>query len=253
MKSLLSILFIFCIHSGFGQENIDYNSISEALLENVKQNKPVENAIAILEKSTLKSLNTSLTSDAKKIAFWVNIYNAFIQISLKEKPELYEDRGSFFGDKRIKIAGEELSFDEIEHGILRESKIKISLGYLKKLFPANWEKKLRVENVDWRIHFALNCGAKSCPPVAVYNPKNLDKQLNYMTKQFLSKHTTFRVKDKTAKVTSLFSWFRGDFGGISEVKKILKKYNATPVEPNSLEFTEYNWELFLDNYTTIPN
>ena len=40
-------------------------------------------------------------------------------------------------------------------------------------------------DLDPRIHFGLNCGAKSCPPIRVYSPKNLDSQLNRPAASFL--------------------------------------------------------------------
>ena len=42
-----------------------------------------------------------------------------------------------------------------------------------------------VLDLDPRIHFALNCGAKSCPPIRVYSPPNLDSQLNRAAASFL--------------------------------------------------------------------
>jgi hypothetical protein len=253
MKSILVILSILYTSLGISQNPIHYNSVSETLLENIIQEKSINAQLAILENASLESLINELNTDSKKIAFWINIYNAFIQIALKEDPESYQDRSRFFSTKRIKIAEENISFDEIEHGILRKSKLKISLGYLRKPFPAEWERKLRVDQVDWRIHFALNCGAKSCPPVTVYHAQNLSTELDYMTTEFLRNNTKFNKENGVAKVTSLFSWFRADFGGISEIKKILKNYDVTPVEPSSLEFTNYDWGLKLNNYISIPN
>ena len=40
-------------------------------------------------------------------------------------------------------------------------------------------------DLDPRIHFGLNCGAKSCPPIRVYSPTNLDSQLNRAAASFL--------------------------------------------------------------------
>lgn len=34
-----------------------------------------------------------------------------------------------------------------------------------------------VKDMDKRIHFALNCGAKSCPPIKVYTPETLEEGL----------------------------------------------------------------------------
>ncbi|PQJ75502.1 hypothetical protein BTO13_09790 [Polaribacter gangjinensis] len=235
------------------QENIKFTEVSKDLPTNIKDSKSIENELKIVSESNLSDLMKQLKTDKEKIAFWVNIYNAFIQISLSENPKLYEDKGTYFSEKRIKIGGEILSFDDIEHGILRKSKVKIGLGYVRKWFRPKWERKLRVENVDWRIHFALNCGAKSCPPVAIYSPENLENELTFMTKAYLEEQTSYDKTSKTASTSVLMSWFRGDFGGKNGAKKILLDYKITPEKPKYLDFKTYDWTLLLGNFRTIPN
>ena len=253
MKQLLIFTFFLFSEFFFSQEKINYQLVSQQLLQQIIDGSFYENEVKILSKSTLDELTNQLKTDREKIAFWVNIYNAFIQISLYENPKLYKNKAVFFSEKRIKIGGETLSFDDIEHGILRKSKIKISWGYLRKWFRPKWERKLRVDNVDWRIHFALNCGAKSCPPVAIYDAENLDNQLDFMTKAYLEEQTSYDSVSKTASTSVLMSWFRGDFGGKNGAKKILFTYKITPEKPNRLDYKKYDWALFLGNYRTIPN
>ena len=124
---------------------------------------------------------------------------------------------------------------------------------MRKWFCPKWERKLRVENVDWRIHFALNCGAKSCPPVAIYDVENLDNQLDFMTKAYLEEQTSYDSVSKTASTSVLMSWFRGDFGGKNGAKKILFTYKITPEKPKRLDYKTYDWALLLGNFRTIPN
>ena len=252
MKQFLLLIIILTNTLSFSQESIDYKKVSQDLLQNIIDGKRYDKEVKILSESTLNELISQLKTDKQKIAFWVNIYNSFIQILLKENPKLYEKRGAFFSDKRIKIAGETLSFDDIEHGIIRKSRMKISLGYIRKWFRPKWERKLRVKNIDWRIHFALNCGAKSCPPVAIFTPENLDKELDFMTTEYLKEQTTYNKDTKTATSVALISWFRGDFDGKSGAKKILFKYGITPEKPKKLDFKSYDWTLLLGNYRTIP-
>lgn len=252
MKQLLIILLFLSSFVIKAQNTTNYSLVSKTLLQNIIDGKSYEKQVAILEKSTLDELVSLLKTDTEKIAFWINIYNSFIHITLTKNPELFEDRDDFFGDERVKIAGEILSFDDIEHGIIRKSTAKLSLGYIQKPFRAAWERKLRVENIDWRIHFALNCGAKSCPPVAVYSSEKLDEQLEFMTKSFLKDATNYNSETKEAFTTILISWFRGDFGGIDGAKEILYNYKITPEIPESLEFTTYDWTLLLNNFRTIP-
>jgi hypothetical protein len=251
-KFLFGFLFLSTLTT-FSQGNIDYETISKDLLQNIMDGKSYKKEVLILQKSTLNDLVSQLKTDKQKIAFWVNIYNAFIQISLTENPAAYKNRGVFFGLKRVKIAGEMLSFDDIEHGIIRKSRMKISLGYLRKWFRPKWERKLRInKDIDWRVHFALNCGAKSCPPVAIFSSKKLDKELDFMTTEYLKEQTSYNTETKTAKSVALMSWFRGDFGGKSGAKKILYKYGITTEKPKFLDFRSYDWTIFLGNFRTIP-
>jgi len=254
MRALTVYLLFFGLFTTIAQQN-NYLKISQNLLENIKDDKPVDDEVKTLKNSTLEDLTAQLKTDDQKLAFWINVYNAFIQLSLKENPEQYSDdnRSDFFSKDRVNIAGEKISFDDIEHGIIRSSMSKISMGYVKKIFRPKWERKLRVENIDWRIHFALNCGAKSCPPIAIYDPENIDRQLDYMTKTYLNEQTTYNPQTKSAETVILFSWFRGDFGGLDESKKILKAYNVTPEVPENFEFKTYNWTMLLDNFRSLPN
>lgn len=253
MKKIFLITFCLIVTSTYSQNTINYVEVSKQLLENIKNKNSFETQVSVLEKTSLENLVAGLKTDKQKIAFWVNVYNAFIQISLTENPKAYEDKGAYFKKERVKIAGEILSFDDIEHAILRKSRIKISLGYLRKWFRPKWERKLRVDDIDWRIHFALNCGAKSCPPVAIYSAENLDKEFDFMTTKFLNDQTTYNKTDKTANTVALFSWFRGDFGGLSGAKKILFNYKITPEKPKKINFNKYDWTLSLGNYREIPN
>jgi len=137
------------------------------------------------------------------------------------------------------------SFDLIEHGIIRNSRVKLGLGYLKKWFVGDLEKKFRLRGGDGRVHFALNCGAISCPPVAVYNEVDFDKQVEEVIKFYLPKVTSHDANKVVT--TPLFSWFRGDFSGTSGVKKFLKQYNIIDVGDMSLEYGDYDWTLDLEN------
>jgi thiol-disulfide isomerase/thioredoxin len=193
-------------------------------------------------------INELLTDEDKK-AFWINLYNAYTSDALHKNPALYKKRNKFFKAKNIIVANKIFSLDKIEHGILRRSKIKWSLGYLNKWFPSKTEKQLRVNKVDWRIHFALNCGAKSCPPIAFYKPEQLSQQLDISTKNYLTSESVFNIEQNKIAVPVLFSWFRKDFGGKKNIVPILKKYNIIKETDNPrLSFKKYNWDLFLENY-----
>jgi hypothetical protein len=250
MKTLITTLFISLISfSAFAATNLV--DLSGEFLTRIKDKEDVEDIVKQLEATSLEDLTSGLDTENKKFAFWVNIYNGFIQYHLTKHPEYFEDRGDFFSKKRIKIAGETLAFADIEHGIIRKSQNPLLLGRWQRWFVPKWERKLRVHKRDWRIHFALNCGAKSCPPVAIYNDKDLDAQFDFMTQKYLEDFTTYDESTKTANVTSLFSWFRGDFGGKSGVKKILSDLKITSSKPKKLVYDTYDWTLLLGNFREI--
>lgn len=62
---------------------------------------------------------------------------------------------------------------------------------------------------DPRIHFAISCGARSCPPVRTYQPELLHEQLDRATRDFLNREV--RLGGNTLQISPLFNWFRVDF------------------------------------------
>ena len=231
---------------------LDFNTLSQSFLSKAKEGLDTESIQDQLANTTLETLENGLKTDAQKLAFWVNTYNAYIQVILKKNPELYDDRGSFFNDDRIKIAGELVSFAKIEHGIIRKSQWPLGLGKIRKWFPNKFERKLRVNKRDYRVHFALNCGAKDCPPVAIYEAERLNEQFNKSTEMYLKKTTDYDETKKEVAVTSLFSWFRGDFGSNSGIKKILKKQGLIPqIKSIDITYKNYDWTLDLDNWIAL--
>ncbi|WP_024479754.1 DUF547 domain-containing protein [Cellulophaga baltica] len=234
------------------QQGKDYNTLSEDFLSKLKNGEDVSAIQQELANSTLEDLENALRTDQQKLAFWVNIYNGYIQLILSETPELYNDRRDFFSREQITIAGETVSFAKIEHGIIRKSQWPLGLGLIRKWFPNKFERKLRVDTRDYRVHFALNCGAKDCPPVAIYSPEHINEQFNKGTQEYLVKTTTYTAENKSVAVTSLFSWFRGDFGSKKGVKQILKENNIIPtIKDIEITYKSYDWTLDLDNWTNL--
>ena len=230
-----------------------YVALSQELISTARNKADYADIKEQLAQVSPEVLARELDSDQAKKAFWINVYNGFVQHILTDNPELFEDRGAFFGEPRVTVAGKELSFDDIEHGIIRGSRVKWLLGLIKDPFAGKYERTFRVDQTDGRIHFALNCGAKSCPYVATYDARFMDEQLDEIARQFLNRTSTYKPEEEKVYVTSLFSWFRGDFGGKSGIKKdFLKKYDVIPEEADpDLEFDKYDWTLELGNYVDL--
>lgn len=234
------------------EETNEFVKLSMELLNAVKNKKDTKAYTSKIENLSLNELSKSLDTDNKTKAFWINIYNAYVQTILRDSPELFEDRDQFFKSDQVNVGGKLLSFDFIEHGIIRGSKVKISMGFLTDPFASSLEKEFRVEETDGRIHFALNCGAKSCPYIAIYSAVNLDQELDIIAKQFLESSTIYNPKEGEVAVTTLFNWFRGDFSSRGGVLGVLRSYGIVPEDASpAVNYRDYDWTLDLGNFTEL--
>jgi hypothetical protein len=259
MKTLALIAFVSIVATSCGikkpqpvkgdVKSTMYNDLTAKMLDNLKANKSVKDIQDKLENATEDDLIKGLPTDANKKAFWINVYNGYIVAILKKDKSQFKDRSAFFGKKQVKIAGQTLSFDDIENGMIRKSQYKFGLGYVRKVLPSAFERHLRVDERDYRIHFTLNCGAKSCPPVRVYKPEELYNQLENAAKVYLTDHTKYSKDKNEVESSILMSYFRGDFGGKGGQKKILKSFKLIPENSNpKITYGSYDWTLDIDNF-----
>ena len=223
--------------------------LSMELLNGVRYKTDVSGMLKVLAELSEEQLAVALHSDDAKKTFWINIYNAMIQYQLSQDTSSYVNRRKFFRSKNIVVASQKLSFDDIEHGMLRGSKVKWAGGFIHKLVPSAFERKFRVVELDWRVHFALNCGAMSCPAVFQYNQAEIDKQLENSTNLFLMFETSYDSTANTLQLPKLFSWFRNDFGGKKGTYKLLEAREIIPVGSKpKITYTKYDWSLSVANF-----
>jgi hypothetical protein len=119
-------------------------------------------------------------------------------------------------------------------------------------------EKIREAFKDPRIHFAINCAAKSCPPIRPepYVGARLDQQLDDQTQKFFnSTHNARFEKNErgvVVHVTKIMDWFEDDFetwggGRIAFLRKHLSPERRKIIDPSvknvSLEFNDYSWDL----------
>jgi hypothetical protein len=212
--------------------------LSEQLLENVKRGEKsidIEKRLAGLSQ---QELTVGLIDDDAKKTFWINMYNAWYQL-LATREKLKNPQ--IFTSKAILIAGTRFSLDDMEHGILRKYRWKYSMGYFPSFFPGKLIKSLSVEKIDYRIHFALNCGAVSCPPILFYSYDNIDRQLDQATRSFLLSETEIDENKKEARVSKILFWFKGDFGGKQGIQQIVGEVFQKEISGYRIKFKPYNW------------
>lgn len=220
--------------------------LSGELLYKVKIKADSKALEKVLSGLSYNQLLEGLKNDAAKKTFWVNMYNAWYQILAIR---FNKTRPKIFTEKLIHLAGLSLSLDDIEHGILRKYRWKWSMGYLPQFLPQKAIKELAVDSIDYRIHFALNCGAKSCPPIAFYRYANIDRQLDMATMSFMKGESVIDDDKKQVTVSKILSWFKGDFGGTKGIKALLKKVFLRDFSAYSIQFNDYNWDKDLGNFS----
>lgn len=230
----------------------DLNLKSIKLLEQIQSGEETSELETYFASIKTEELVNQLKSDDQKLAFWLNIYNAYIQLLLQREPSLYEDKGAFFTNPRIAFNNSIISFDQIEHGIIRHSQLKFGLGYVTNFFASDWEKSLRLSKRDARVHFALNCGAKSCPYIGIFSATTVRNQLAKGTQQYLEEVSVYTEEDQKCVTSPLFKWFRGDFNGSEGIRDTLETYKIIPQNNMiSLRPGDYDWTLELGNFTDL--
>ena len=127
-------------------------------------------------------------------------------------PKSALSRSSFFGSIGYNIGGDIYSFSELENGILRSN--KKAPGHFSPHF-ASGDARLAyiLPKVDPRIHFALNCGAKSCPPVKKFTAEAINEELRIVAQAFCEQDDNVEVieETKTLNLTKIMSWYLSDF------------------------------------------
>ncbi len=145
-----------------------------------------------------------------RLAFWINAYNALVargiaalglRRSVWEIPDLFDRLA-------CRIGALVFSANEIEHGVLRGNRPNPVSGAVP--FAAGDPRRAyAVVPVDPRIHFAISCGARSCPAVRAYHPERLDEELDAATRAFVNREVT--LDGETLAASPIFQWFRVDF------------------------------------------
>jgi len=169
----------------------------------------------------------SLDNDGDKKAFWINVYNGLTnyQIVKNQLKKSVWEKEDFFTDELLKIGDFRFSLDAIEHGILRKN------GPRKKDKPKQFSDedsrlKLMLKNMDFRVHFALNCGSVSCPPIAYYSEVKIDEELSLAESSFSSSEFVIDHANKHIECSAIFVWYRPDFGNHYLNDSVLSQYTV---------------------------
>jgi len=182
----------------------------------------------------LENVDPEKLSRNEQFAFYTNAYNAWtIKLILSGYPGVtsIKDLGSLINSpwkkKIVRIDGEVTSLDHVEHEILRP------------------------RYKDPRVHFAINCAAKSCPPLRPepFSGNILDRQLDDSTRSFINDPQSYRLEDNELYVSRIFKWFSEDFNEdvfgffLTYATGNLKKELEAKSERINVKYLEYDWSL----------
>ena len=185
----------------------------------IKADKTLDNYLKYLASNSVEDGWTK----EDKLAYWINAYNAFTikliidNYPLKSITELHN--GKPWDVKWIKLGGQSYSLNQIENEIIRP------------------------QFNEPRIHFAVNCAALSCPPLAneAYTAENLDGLLERQTTSFINNRSFNQIKKDKITISKIFEWYAEDFNNIIS---FLNQYSKTQINSNaSVSYNDYNWDL----------
>lgn len=174
----------------------------------------------------IASDNVSALNQKDQLAFYVNAYNAWI---LHEALAKYPTKSvkdalfTFFTSKRIKVAGAQTSFNALE------------------------KETIRSKFADPRVHFALNCASRSCPPLQAepFRGDSLDAQFEKLAKSFVNSERGVRVGAGNAvDLSKIFDWYKDDFAKEGGAIDFINKRRSSPLPKDAkISYQEYDWGL----------
>jgi len=168
----------------------------------------------------LQRVDLEKLSNDEKLAFFINIYNVLVIHATVEKgvPTNTLARYKFFSGTSYLIGGFTLSLNDIENGILRSNRSSMATLHMKPFGKSDPRMNIILPQVDPRIHFALNCGAKSCPPIKTFSGAEVQSQLDLASNAYLENDDALvvDVSSNSVQLSQLFQWYEVDFGESNE-------------------------------------
>jgi len=149
--------------------------------------------------ASLAAIDPRTLTRAEQLPYWINVYNALaVQVVLNHPEEdSIRDMGDGlfrpgpWNDELLRIAGQGLTLNDIEHRILRPI----------------WQ--------DHHIHYVVNCASIGCPSLAAraYTRENTRELMEQGERRYLNDARGLAfLPDGSLRLSSIFNWYRADFG-----------------------------------------
>jgi len=128
-----------------------------------------------------------------------------------------------FKEKIVRVNHRAITLDHLEHKIIRPT------------FK------------DPRVHAALVCAARSCPPILnhAYVADRLDEALDKKMRDFVNDQTRNQIESskRTLHLSKIFDWYADDFGGKAKLAEYISAYAGAGVDGYRVKFMDYSWML----------
>ncbi|MDC0304135.1 DUF547 domain-containing protein [Flavobacteriales bacterium] len=169
--------------------------------------------------------------EEEKLAYWINVYNAFTVklivehypvASIKDIKKGIPFINSVWEMDFFKIGGEDYNLSNVEHDILRK-------GFNEP-----------------RIHFAIVCGSKSCPRLLneAYEAEKLGYQLMIQTRNFMDDNSKNEIEVEEIRISSIFKWFEKDFTQGFTIQEFIRPYSKRDfLSSAKVKYLSYDWDL----------
>ncbi|HEX2061140.1 MAG TPA: DUF547 domain-containing protein [Thermoanaerobaculia bacterium] len=247
MRKALAVLLLLLPFSALAQEP-DYSQWNRLLATYYDPARGMKyGALKAKDAAALQALrqqlgrvNVAALNPKQQLAYWINVYNVNVVATVVEAYPVDSIRDistdpiirlNVFKKERVPFGGTLLSLDDVEH------------------------KKIREAFKDARIHFAINCAAKSCPPIRpeAFTGARVDAQLDDQARKFLATGVRFeRDGDElTIHTTKIMDWFGDDFDNWAGGRAAFIRRYVTPDKQRliaqakeiDIEYDDYDWAL----------
>jgi len=236
MKTILTILSIFSLTLSIAlSPRADHSIWNKLLKENVTLSGKVNYKNLKINKNSVSKYLQELKNHTpgtdwtkeESMAYYINMYNAYtIQFIITKYPVSSPKDVNYSGKdiwklRLVKMGKKTMSLNDVE---------SILKGY-----------------GDARIHFAINCGAISCPRLMnkAWEAKTLDADLTRMTQLFINDPSSNVIKEKKIKISKIFEWYSIEFRtSKTTLIDFINTYSKVTISPKAkIEYLPYNWSL----------
>lgn len=218
---------------GQGLTHFDYARLSSNAADKAKLASYIQ---------SLSATNAGTLSQNEAIAFYSNLYNAVtIDLIVQNYPVgSIRKAKTYNGEKvsgiagpwkkvKVSVNGQTMSLNDVEHEVLR------------KQFPSPY------------VHYMVNCASVGCPNLldTAWEANTLDAARKKAATDYINSPRGVKITPKGLVVSSIFKWFKEDFGGSkANVLKHIRQH-ANPQLAAAIDsgatITGYDYDWSLNN------